>query len=96
MEALAKAGTFSIIGVYPQAARFFPVGKAMNRNLTVKMGNCPHRKYLPRLVDLVRRGTVDPTAVLTKQEPVRSAIDAYKEFDRRRPGWIKVELVPAG
>ncbi len=23
-----------------------------------------------------------------------SAIDAYKAFDQRQPGWIKVELVP--
>jgi threonine dehydrogenase-like Zn-dependent dehydrogenase len=28
VEALAKAGTLSIIGVYPQAARSFPIGKA--------------------------------------------------------------------
>ena len=51
----------SIIGVYPQTARFFPIGMAMNKNLTVKMGNCPHRKYMPMLVDMVRNGTIDPT-----------------------------------
>ncbi len=28
-------------------------------------------------------------------EPVTSAIDAYKAFDTRRPGWIKVELTPS-
>jgi threonine dehydrogenase-like Zn-dependent dehydrogenase len=31
VEALAKAGTFSIVGVYPQSARYFPIGEAMNK-----------------------------------------------------------------
>ncbi len=41
-----------------------------------------------------RAGVVDPTLVLTQQEPMTSAIDAYKAFDERKPGWIKVELEP--
>lgn len=96
VQALAKAGTLSIIGVYPMTAHFFPIGMAMNRNITVNMGNCPHRKYLPMLVDMVRNGTIDPTKVLREEiEPMVSAIEAYKEFDRRQPGWIKVKLEPA-
>jgi threonine dehydrogenase-like Zn-dependent dehydrogenase len=94
VDALAKAGTLSIIGVYPQTVRFFPIGMAMNKNLTMKMGNCNHRKYLPMLVDMVRSGEVDPAEVLTQHEPLSSAIDAYKAFDERQPGWLKVKLVP--
>src|SRR5262249_26439507 len=75
---------------------FFPIGQAMNKNLTVNMGNCPHRKYLPMLVDLVRNGTIDPTRVLKEEvEPMGSVLEAYRAFDRRMPGWIKVELKPA-
>jgi threonine dehydrogenase-like Zn-dependent dehydrogenase len=94
-EALAKAGTLSIIGVYPETAHSFPVGMAMSKNLTIQMGNCPHRKYVPMLVDLVQSGVIDPTQVLTKVTPLLSAIEAYKAFDQRQPGWIKVELEPA-
>lgn len=94
VQALAKAGTLSIIGVYPPSHTFFPIGMAMNKNLTINMGNCNHRKYIPTLVDLVRNGTIDPTKVLTQVEPLMSVIDAYKAFDRRQPGWMKVELVP--
>ena len=92
---LAKAGTLSVIGVYPQTFRSFPIGLAVNRNLTIQMGNCPHRKYIPHLVDLVQSGTIDPTQVLTQQQPLMSAVEAYKAFDTRRPGWVKVELTPA-
>ncbi|WP_447987425.1 zinc-dependent alcohol dehydrogenase [Nitrospira sp. Nam74] len=93
-EALAKAGTLAIIGVYPETARTFPIGKAMNMNLTVKMGNCHHRRYIPMLIDLVKRGTVDPSKILTQAEPLASAIDAYKAFDAHSPGWMKVKLEP--
>ena len=56
VTALAKAGTLAIIGVYPEAARFFPIGLAMNKNLALNMGNCHHRKYIPRLIDLYTQG----------------------------------------
>ena len=95
VEGLCKAGTLSIIGVYPQNDKFFPIGKAMNKNLSIEMGNCNHRKYIPMLVDLVRSGTIDPAKILTQDEPITDAISAYKAFDERRAGWIKVELEPA-
>jgi len=91
---LAKAGTLSIIGVYPIDFMGFPIGMAMNKNLTVKMGNCHHRKYIPRLVELVRSGTVDPLKILTRREPMTSVIEAYKTFAEHKPGWVKVELDP--
>ncbi|HEY9600487.1 MAG TPA: zinc-dependent alcohol dehydrogenase [Allocoleopsis sp.] len=94
VQALAKAGTLSIIGVYPPTHKFFPIGMAMNKNLTINMGNCNHRKYIPELVDMVRNGTVDPAKVLTQIEPLMSVLDAYQAFDRRQSGWVKVELVP--
>jgi threonine dehydrogenase-like Zn-dependent dehydrogenase len=94
VEALAKAGQLSIIGVYPPADEVFPIGKAMNKNLTVKMGNCNHRKYYNTLIDLVQSGVLDPTKILTRTEPLQSVIGAYEAFDRREPGWIKVELKP--
>ncbi|MBX6368613.1 MAG: glutathione-dependent formaldehyde dehydrogenase [Rhodospirillales bacterium] len=95
-ESLAKAGTLSIIGVYPETATSFPIGMAMNKNLTINMGNCNHRRYIPHLVELVQTGVVVPSRILTQQAPITDAVEAYKEFDRRRPGWLKVALLPGG
>lgn len=94
VEALAKAGTLSVIGVYPPRFRAFPIGAAMNKNLTVNMGNCHHRKYIPRLINLTLSGRVDPSAILTQQEDLPDALSAFAAFDRRDSGWIKVELMP--
>lgn len=95
VQAIAKAGTLSIIGVYPPHVDTFPIGQAMNKNLTMKMGNCPHRRYMPMLVELVRTGAIDPVKVLTQTEEISDAVEAYKTFDKRKPGWIKVEVMPA-
>lgn len=95
VAAVAKAGTIAIIGVYPPSMNFFPIGEAMNKNLRLNMGNCHHRRYALQLVELVRTGAIDPTTVLTKAEPLQSVIEAYEAFDRRKPGWVKVELQPA-
>ena len=94
VEAVAKAGTVSIIGVYGDVDSF-PIGNAMEKNLTLTMGNCNHRRYIPRLVEFVRSGSLNPAEILTQREPITSAIEAYKSFDKRKPGWIKVKLEPA-
>lgn len=94
VECVAKAGTIGVIGVYPPQAHSFPIGQVMNKNLTVKAGNCPHRRYVPMLVDMVRAGVFDPVQVLSKTEPMQEVIQAYEAFDKREPGWLKVELKP--
>ncbi|MFP4012574.1 MAG: zinc-dependent alcohol dehydrogenase [Chitinispirillaceae bacterium] len=93
-EAIDKAGTLAIVGVYPQKLNSFPIGTAMNKNLTIKMGNCNHRKYIPMLMELVESGVIDPVKVISQVKPISSVINAYREYDLRHDGWVKVELVP--
>ena len=92
VEGLAKAGTLSIVGVYSAQSRTFPIGDAVEKNLTIKMGNCPHRKFIPKLLGMIRSGHVDVARMLTQHQPFASAIEAFEAFDRRAPGWVKVKL----
>jgi threonine dehydrogenase-like Zn-dependent dehydrogenase len=96
VEAIAKSGTLAIIGVYPRRFEAFPIGKAFDKNLTVKMGVCHHRRYIPKLVQMVAAGEVDPSLATARQETLVSATEAYQSFDRREDGWLQVELTPAG
>jgi threonine dehydrogenase-like Zn-dependent dehydrogenase len=91
-RAVAKAGTIGIIGVYPPQAESFPIGEAMNANLTVKMGNCNHRRYVPGLLSKIATGGADPTTVWTQQETIPTALRAHEAFDRRDTGWTKTTL----
>ena len=94
VESVAKAGTVSIIGVYPLTMEAFPLGIAMNRNLTIRAGNCDHRRYMPEMIELVRSGRILPAEWITQNEPIQSAIDAYQAFASHQPGWVKVKLDP--
>ena len=93
VEVVAKYGRIGIIGVYSPTVEQYPIGEAMNKNLTIRAGNCDHHSVTPPLIDLVASGQFDPTALITKHEHIGDAIAAYEAFDRRELGWIKVELV---
>jgi len=95
VRALDKAGTLGIVGVYPERATTFPIGIAMNKNLTLNAGNCHHRKYIPGLLRLVASRTFQPSRILTNRVSMADAVQAYRAFDNREPGWTKVELKTA-
>jgi threonine dehydrogenase-like Zn-dependent dehydrogenase len=88
----AKYGRIGVIGVYSPTAETYPIGEAMNKNLTIRLGNCDHHSVTPPLIDMVASGQFDPWALITESESFDSAVAAYEAFDRREPGWIKVEL----
>jgi threonine dehydrogenase-like Zn-dependent dehydrogenase len=88
----AKYGRIGVIGVYSPTAETYPIGEAMNKNLTIRLGNCDHHSVTPPLIDMVASGQFDPSALITESESFDSAVAAYEAFDRREPGWIKVEL----
>ena len=95
VEVAAKGGTIGVIGVYPPTMTAFPIGTAMNKNLTVNTGNCNHRRYLHELIDVVASGRMSLAPNLTQQETLDTIIGAYEAFDRRDPGWIKVGVAVA-
>jgi threonine dehydrogenase-like Zn-dependent dehydrogenase len=95
VESVAKAGRIGIIGVYSPQLTHYPIGAAMNKNLTVRMGNCNHRAVTPPLVDLVAAGLFDPTPFITQQVGAEDALEAYRSFDRREEGWLKTVLSPS-
>ncbi|HET9792040.1 MAG TPA: zinc-dependent alcohol dehydrogenase [Candidatus Angelobacter sp.] len=95
IEAVAKAGTVSVIGVYTAPVQGFPIEQVMNKNLTLKAGNCNHRRYMPEMIELVRSGVIHPEEFLTQVQPITSAVEAYQAFDRHQTGWVKVKLDPA-
>jgi len=70
VEALAKAGTLSIIGGYPPMLRSFPTGKAMNKNLTTNTGICSHRKSVFGALPLtVGPGSISETKPIAQGQP---------------------------
>lgn len=93
VEGVRKSGVVSIIGVYPQTAKFFPIGLAMQKALTIRAANCSHAKYIPLCLKAIEETGFKPSAILSETRFLGDAISCYQHFDKREPGWIKVELV---
>jgi threonine dehydrogenase-like Zn-dependent dehydrogenase len=96
LQSVRKSGVLSIIGLYSQAFLLFPIGFAMQKALTVRAANCSHRKYVPELLSLIETSELQLSDIFTKLEPFSDVIDCYRHFDKREPGWLKVDLVPEG
>lgn len=60
-----KYSTISIPGVYSSGYDQFPLGLLFNRNIQIRMGQCPVKKYNEQLLHLVETGRIDPTKVIS-------------------------------
>lgn len=94
MDAVRKFGTIQLTGVYGALYNMFPLGHMFERNLTVKMGQAPAIHYMPKLFDMIVNGEFDPTEIVTHRIPLDQASDAYKIFNDKEDGCIKVVLKP--
>src|SRR3954465_1823003 len=75
-----KGGTVSIIGVYGGFSDKIPTGALMNKGLTIKTGQCHVHRYVPELLDRIRKGEIDPSFLVTHRMPLSKAAEAYKMF----------------
>jgi threonine dehydrogenase-like Zn-dependent dehydrogenase len=90
-----KGGTVSIPGVYGGYSDKFPLGALMNKGLTIKTGQTHVHKYVPKLLEHVRKGEIDPSFVVTHRLPLSQAAHGYEIFRKKQDGCIKVVLDPA-
>lgn len=93
-QAVRKAGTIQITGVYGGRYNGFPLGDIMNRNIDIKTGQAPVIPYMPFLYDLFSKGTVDPSDIVTHVIPLDQAKHGYEVFDTKTEDCIKVILKP--
>jgi threonine dehydrogenase-like Zn-dependent dehydrogenase len=89
-----KGGIVSIPGVYGGFIDKVPMGAAFNKALTLKMGQTHVHKYLPRLLQHIEEGDIDPSFVVTHRAPLDEAPDLYRQFRDKHDGCIKVVLRP--
>jgi threonine dehydrogenase-like Zn-dependent dehydrogenase len=58
------------------------------------MGQTHVHRYLPRLMDYIARGEVNPTFVITHRARLDDAPQMYRTFRDKKDGCIKVVLKP--
>jgi threonine dehydrogenase-like Zn-dependent dehydrogenase len=89
-----KGGTLSIPGVYIGLLDKVPFGAAMNKGLTLRMGQTNVQRYLQPLLQTIEAGKIDPSFVITHRLPLEEAPRAYQTFRDKEDGCIKVVMTP--
>ena len=92
--ACRKGGTFSVAGVYVGLVDKFPMGAVMNKALTIRSGQQHGQKYIPRILDLISQGKMDPSYLITHREPLDGAQRAYEMFRNHADGCVRVVFAP--
>jgi threonine dehydrogenase-like Zn-dependent dehydrogenase len=94
MLACRKGGTLSVMGVYGGFIDKVPMGALMNKALTLRTGQMHGQKYIPRLVEHVLNGEVDPSVVFTHYLPLAEAKQGFELFKHKKDNCVKVLLKP--
>ena len=94
--ACRKGGTVSLAGVYGGFVDKVPMGAAMNKGLTFKMGQTHMQKYMSPLLERVEKGEIDLSRVITHRLSLEDAPGAYRTFRDKQDECIKVVMKPDG
>ncbi len=85
-------GTISVVGVYSEAQFPFPMFQAFVRDLTFRIGICPAKSYMARLLSLIQEGKLDPTVVISHSLSLAEAPRGYDIFANHKENCVKVVL----
>ncbi len=91
--ACRKGGVVSILGVYGLMDKF-PVGVMMNKGLTVRTAQQHGQKYVPRLLEYVQNGQLDPSFLATHHFSLEDAPRGYDIFKHKEEGCVRVVFSP--
>ncbi len=103
---IAVNGRLAIIGVFldndPRAPSepakkglySIPWGTLFKKGVNIGMGRDDDKRYNDHLRDLIVRGRIKPSKIVSHRLPLRDAPDAFAKFDARADGYLKIVLDP--
>ena len=96
LGSVRRGGTVSLSGVYVGAFPAFPLGDLFDKQIQLRMGQANVRAWTDKILPLLD-DDADPLGVddlVTHQLPLDDAPRAYKTFQAKEDGCIKVVLKP--
>jgi 2-desacetyl-2-hydroxyethyl bacteriochlorophyllide A dehydrogenase len=87
----APRGNVSVVGLPNLSARI-PISSILYKNLTLRMAICSAQEQWKELIPLVKAGRIKGTYVFTHQMRLSEGEEAYRVFDAREDGCIKIML----
>ena len=93
INSVKKGGIVSVVGVYGPTGNLVPMGNILNKGITLRANQASVKRLLPRLIEHVQNGIIDPKALITHRIPLEDAADAYRIFSDKLDGCIKPVLI---
>ena len=94
INSVKKGGIISIVGVYGPINALVPIGNVVNKGLTIRANQASVKRLLPRLIEHVQAGRIDPKGIITHRIPLEEVSEAYHIFSAKRDNVIKPVLIP--
>lgn len=94
INSVKKSGIVSIVGVYGPTNTMIPIGNVVNKGLTIRASQASVKRLLPRLIEHVQAGRLNPKGIITHRLPLKEVSEAYHMFSAKRDNMIKPILIP--
>jgi threonine dehydrogenase-like Zn-dependent dehydrogenase len=94
ITACRNGGTVSVPGVYGGFLDKLPFGSIVNKALTIKSGQTHVHRYLQPLLELIEKGRIDPSFIISHRLPLEQAPEGYAMFRDKQDECTKVVLKP--
>lgn len=94
INSVKKGGVVSIVGVYGPTDNLVPIGNVVNKGLTIRANQASVKRLLPRLIEHVQNGVLDPKGLITHRIPLEDIADGYRIFSDKLDNCVKPVLIP--
>ena len=94
INSVKKGGVVSIVGVYGPIDTLIPIGNVVNKGITIRANQAAVKRLLPKLIEHVQNGVLNPKALITHRIPLEEVSDAYRIFSAKLDHCIKPVLLP--
>jgi len=92
-DLVRPGGVVAIAGVHHEASFAFSPVEAYDKNLTLRIGRAPARSLMDELLPLLLRRP-ELAQIVTHRRPLADGPAAYRMFDAKADGCIKVAFTP--
>ncbi|WP_345156574.1 zinc-dependent alcohol dehydrogenase [Pontibacter saemangeumensis] len=94
INSVKKGGIVSIVGVYGPTDNLVPIGNVVNKGITIRANQASVKRLLPRLIEHVQNGVINPKGLITHRIPLEEVADGYRIFSDKLDNCIKPVLIP--
>ncbi|HEY8915938.1 MAG TPA: glutathione-dependent formaldehyde dehydrogenase, partial [Chitinophaga sp.] len=94
INSVKKGGIVSVVGVYGPTGNLVAIGNVVNKGITIRANQASVKRLLPKLIEHVQNGFIDPKAIITHKIPLEEVAYAYRIFSSKLDNCIKTVLVP--